>query len=230
MERHHSVHKDRSEALLISNRPRPSCSDTSPLADSLRAMGLVDIMELDSGIRIDLKYASTDNFLKINLYGNFRTCFLQQDVAKRLVNAQHLLREKYPFYSLIVYDAARPLHIQKLMWDTLKMPPGKKQQYLSSPQTRSLHNYGTAVDLSIISRDGNVLDMGTPYDYFGALAHPEFEERFLSEGKLSLPQLMNRELLREIMQEAGFHKIETEWWHFNSCSRAEAERRYRIIP
>jgi D-alanyl-D-alanine dipeptidase len=200
------------------------------LSDSLRAMGLVNINELDTGIQVDLKYAGTDNFLKKNFYGNFKSCYLQPDVAQRLLKAQQLLRKKYPFYSLIVYDGARPLHIQKLMWDALKMPVQSKQQYLSSPETKSLHNYGTAVDLSIIARDGNVLDMGTPYDYFGAIAHPEFEDRFLNEGKLSLHQIMNRELLRDIMQEAGFRKIETEWWHFNTCSRAEAESRYRIIP
>jgi D-alanyl-D-alanine dipeptidase len=213
------------------------CSDTarktiaapSEMASSLRAAGLINAREQDSSIQVVLKYAGPDNFLGFNMYGSFHQCFLQREVTDKLVQAQKILHGMYPFYSLIVYDAVRPLHIQKMMWDTLKMPVGIKQQYLSSPDVVSLHNYGAAVDVSIITRDGLLLDMGTPYDFFGPLAHPEFEDRFREEGKLSLRQILNRELLRTVMHSAGFSPIETEWWHFNSCSRQEAARLYKVI-
>ncbi|HEV7230584.1 MAG TPA: M15 family metallopeptidase [Bacteroidia bacterium] len=208
---------------------KPDAAEMYEMADSFLAAGLTDVRQQDSSIQVDLKYAGSDNFLGFNMYGKLKRCFLQPDVTGKLVKAQKILRSMYPFYGLIVYDAVRPLHIQKMMWDTLKMPAGIKQQYLSSPQVISLHNYGAAVDLSIITRDGLLLDMGTPYDFFGPLAHPEFEDRFREEGKLSLKQILNRELLRTVMHAAGFSPIETEWWHFNSCSRQEAARMYKVI-
>jgi D-alanyl-D-alanine dipeptidase len=203
--------------------------DTLGLECKLRSMGLVDVQELDSSIHVDLKYSGRDNFMGFPVYQDLHHAFLQNDAAGRLVKAQHFLKKRFPFYSLLIFDAVRPLHIQKLMWDTLKMPSGWKQQYLSSPTLGSLHNYGVAVDVSIINADGQELDMGTKYDYFGALAHPEFEDRFVLEGKLSHRQMLNRELLREVMQAGGFSRIETEWWHFNSCSRTDCARLYKIV-
>jgi D-alanyl-D-alanine dipeptidase len=203
--------------------------DSSDLEGKLRIMGLVDVQELDSSFHVDLKYAGTDNFMGFPVYRHLHHAFLQADAAGRLVKAQRLLKKRFPFYSILIFDAVRPLHIQKLMWDTLKMPPGWKQQYLSSPALGSLHNYGVAVDVSIVNADGQELDMGTKFDFFGALAHPEFEDKFVREGKLSHRQMLNRELLREVMQAGGFSRIETEWWHFNCCSRTECARLYKIV-
>ena len=92
-----------------------------------------------------------------------------------------------------------------------------------------MHNFGAAVDLSIINENGYVLDMGTEYDYFGELAYPREEDRMIKEGKLSHKQLLNRELLRSVMEQSGFSGITTEWWHFNSCRRSEAYTLYPII-
>jgi D-alanyl-D-alanine dipeptidase len=203
--------------------------DTLALENVLRRMGLVNVQELDSTIRVDLKYAGSDNFMGFPVYQHLHHAFLQPDAAARLVRAQHFLKKQFPFYSILIFDAVRPLHIQKLMWDTLKKPSGWKQQYLSSPALGSLHNYGVAVDVNLISQDGQELDMGTKFDFFGPLAHPEFEDRFVQEGKLSHRQLMNRVLLREVMQAGGFSRIETEWWHFNSCSRNDCARLYKIV-
>lgn len=201
----------------------------SELERSLLAAGLVDVQQLDSSIVIDLRYSTTDNFLGFDVYGDFDRCFLQPDVAEKLVKAQSLLKKKYPYYSLVVYDAVRPLRIQRLMWDTLKLPPGQKQKYLSNPANGSLHNFGAAVDVGIIDENNIPLDFGTKYDYFGELAHPEKEEQLLDEGRISHRQLLNRELLREVMRKAGFSGIQTEWWHFNACSRAAAKERYKIV-
>jgi D-alanyl-D-alanine dipeptidase len=189
----------------------------------------VDIKDVDSSIKVDLKYSSYDNFLCTDMYGDLEKAYLQPDVAEKLKSAQQSLRKKYPYYSLIIYDAVRPRSIQAKMWDTLKLPFSVRTKYVSNPQNGSLHNFGAAVDLSIIDENGIVLDMGTPYDFFGELAYPREEERMIKEGKLSYKQLLNRKILRDVMLEAGFMDITTEWWHFNSCFRSQAISKYKII-
>lgn len=191
--------------------------------------GLIDVQTVDTTIVIDLKYSTTDNFLGLDVYGGFNKCYLQPDVAEKLKLAQQFLKSNFSFYSLIVYDAARPRSIQYQMWDTIKIPLKERSKYLSNPKNGSLHNFGAAVDLSIIDENGYLLDMGTPYDFFGELAYPREEERLNKEGKLTRKQLLNRELLRTVMTKAGFTGITTEWWHFNSCSRSEAIVKYKII-
>jgi len=191
--------------------------------------GLIDIKSIDSTVVVDLKYSTTDNFLGLDVYGTFNKCYLQPDVANKLKTAQQLLRSKFPYYNIVVYDAARPRSIQYKMWDTIDVPVVERSKYLSNPQNGSLHNFGAAVDVSIIDENGYVLDMGTGYDYFGELAYPREEERMNREGKLTRIQLLNRELLRTVMLQAGFAGITTEWWHFNSCTRQEAFSRYKII-
>ncbi|MCE3279056.1 MAG: peptidase vanX D-ala-D-ala dipeptidase [Bacteroidetes bacterium] len=199
------------------------------LEQQLMSAGLTDIKTVDSSIIVDLKYSSCDNFLFVDLYGDLTKCYLQPDVAEKLKNAQKILRTKFPYYSLIVYDGVRPRSIQLKMWDTISVPRSERSKYVSNPQNGSLHNFGAAVDLSIIDQNGIVLDMGTPYDFFGEMAYPREEERMIKEGKMTHKQLYNRQILREAMVEAGFLSITTEWWHFNSCLRREAIEKYKII-
>ena len=238
------VHVDNSPAKIViadTISLKPSCdsinhslvsqiSQVYTVAEqSMINAGLIDIQTIDTTIVTDLKYSTTDNFLGLDVYGVFNKCYLQPDVAEKLKIAQQLLRSNFSYYSLIVYDAARPRSIQYQMWDTIKIPLKERSKYLSNPKNGSLHNFGAAVDLSIIDENGYVLDMGTPYDFFGELAYPREEERLNKEGKLSRKQLLNRELLRTVMTKAGFAGITTEWWHFNSCSRPEAMVKYKII-
>lgn len=191
--------------------------------------GLVNIKSIDSTIVVDLKYSSADNFLHKNLYGDLTNCYLQKDIAEKLANAQKKLKEKYPFYSLIIFDGVRPLSIQKTMWDELQVPENQKDKYVSDPEVGSLHNYGCAVDVSIVNEEGWQMDMGTPYDYFGELGHPIAEERMIKEGKLSWRQFENRKLLRDVMTQSGFTIISTEWWHFNGSSLKIAGEKYKIV-
>jgi D-alanyl-D-alanine dipeptidase len=163
------------------------------------------------------------------VYGDLENAYLQKDVAEKLVLAQLFLKSKFPYYSLIIYDAVRPRKVQKIMWDIIQVPKEEKTKYLSNPISGSLHNYGAAVDVSIIDERGTELDMGTKYDYFGELAYPEKEEQMIKEGKLTYKQIENRKLLRNSMEQAGFSPLETEWWHFNSCSRVAAMQKYSII-
>lgn len=206
--------------------PTPVITTTE---QSILDAGLVDIKSVDSTIVVDLKYSTTDNFLGMDVYGDFNKCYLQPDVAEKLKLAQQYLKEQYPYYNLVVYDGARPRSVQRIMWDTVDIPYMERGKFLSSPTSGSLHNFGAAVDISIIDEHGYTLDMGTPYDYVGELAYPREEDRLLREGKLSYKQLLNRELLRTVMNQAGFWGITTEWWHFNSCSRETAYEKYAII-
>jgi D-alanyl-D-alanine dipeptidase len=206
----------------------PAAKSETELA--MEQLGLVNIQELDSTIRVDLRYSTINNFTGKDMYGDLNRCYLQKDVAAKLVSAQAQLKMQYPYYSLLVFDGARPVSIQQLMWDSVDLAPGERQKYLSNPANRSLHNYGAAVDLTIVDERGNELDMGTPYDFFGELAHPRKESEYFEAGQLSEQQLANRELLREVMRAAGFSRIETEWWHFNSTSRVRAAEIYPVIP
>ena len=204
-------------------------NEITAIEKSLIEAGLVAVQTLDSSIQVDLKYSTTDNFLGIDIYGAFNTAYLQKDVAEKLVKAQQLLQSEYPYYSLIIFDAVRPRRFQYLMWDTIQVSEVERPKYLSNPQYGSLHNYGAAVDISIINDKGRLLDMGTPYDYFGELAHPTKEEQFLASGELTYRQAENRKILRKVMKAAGFFNIQTEWWHFNSCYRKEARQLYKLI-
>jgi D-alanyl-D-alanine dipeptidase len=131
---------------------------------------------------------------------------------------------------LLVYDGVRPLRVQKILWDTIDVPEKIKHFYVAHPDSGSIHNYGAAVDLTIADSVGNPLDMGTPFDFFGKLAYPVKEMEMLKEGKLTNEQVNNRLILRNVMLDAVFTPITTEWWHFNGCSRRRAEQVYKIVP
>ncbi len=210
-------------------QPRQLPLSISEIERSIIKAGLVDIKKVDSNIVVDLKYSTCDNFLCADMYGDFNKCYLQPDVAEKLKLAQQFLRSKFPYYNLIVFDAARPRSIQYKMWASIDVPYCERSKYLSNPNSGSLHNFGAAVDISIIDKNGFELDMGTPYDFFGELAYPREEERMIFEGKLTHTQLLSRELLRSVMEHSGFSSITTEWWHFNSCSRKEAYLKYAMI-
>ena len=132
-------------------------------------------------------------------------------------------------YSLIVYDAARPLSVQQKMWNVVKGT--SKYIYVSNPSRGGgLHNYGLAVDISILDDKGTPLPMGTPVDHLGREAHITEEAVLVAQGKLTEQERENRLLLRQVMKEAGFHPLPSEWWHFNRVSRQTAKERYRVIP
>lgn len=195
----------------------------------LESVGLVDIQTLAPGIKVELRYSSTNNFTGLDLYGELCKCYLQKEVAERLAEAEKNLELKYPYYRLLVLDCVRPLSVQQLMWDTVKDLFSEKIKFLSNPKYGSLHNYGAAVDLTLADERGNELDMGTPFDYKGELAYPEVEEVLLRKGLLSYRQVSNRKILRDAMRSAGFFNIQTEWWHFNAMTRERAAVQYELI-
>jgi zinc D-Ala-D-Ala dipeptidase len=150
-------------------------------------------------ISITFPYATTDNFVKTKLYSCSR-CFLRPDVAKALYKAHEQLQEQE--YGLRLFDCYRPHKVQYKMWE---IKPDER--YVGNPKKGSDHNRGIAVDLTIIDRNGNPLDMGTPFDDFSSKAHHTYR-------KLSPTVIKNRLLLKNTMASVGFHHVDTEWWHY----------------
>lgn len=223
--------------LLLSGcrqRPSPSVNTSyliptkSKTALYLDSLGLINLAEADSSIVIDLMYSHADNFTGEVLYEDLHEAYLHQDAMESLSKAQRLLKELHPGYSLIVYDAARPMSVQQKMWDVVKGT--SKYIYVSNPaHGGGLHNYGLAVDISILDEQGKPLPMGTSVDYLGKEAHITEETQLVKSGKITEQEHQNRLLLRRVMKEAGFRTLPSEWWHFNRCSRQMAKEKYQII-
>lgn len=194
----------------------------------LHDRGLVDISVLDSTIRVHLVYATPDNFMGETVYTGITRAWLHPDAAQKLVTAQQLLKKEHPDLTLVVYDAARPMSVQRKMWSLVRGTD--KVNYVSNPSNGGgLHNYGMAVDVTILDPAGEPLPMGTPFDFFGEEAHTNNEEALLASGKITRKEFDNRRLLRRIMKSAGFRTIPYEWWHFNACSRVEARQSYPVL-
>jgi zinc D-Ala-D-Ala dipeptidase len=201
----------------------------SDIEKVMKGYGLIDIHKIDTCIIVKLQYATEHNFLGKNIYHDLLHAYLQNEAAEKLKKAEIILKYTKPNYRLIILDAARPLSLQKVMWDEVKVPIAEKDKFVANPVYGSLHNYGAAVDATIADSSGKWLDMGTSYDSFENLAYPALENGFLKSGKLSHQQVDNRLLLRTIMKQSGFSGIETEWWHFNSCSRDYARKNYSLV-
>ncbi len=160
----------------------------------------VELSALDSTIILDLKYATTDNFVNEQLYDCGR-CFLRHEAASQLVKANKVLvNNGYRFKML---DCYRPLPIQQRLWDKFQ-----NASYVTPPSKGSMHNRGLAVDLTIVDSTGQELDMGTPFDFFGKEAHHTYTN-------FSDTILANRSLLKSMMGIVGFKSIRTEWWHYS---------------
>lgn len=214
----------RKTATVLQTR-KPSKSRPARMLDSL---GMVNIAEADSTIVVDLMYSKPDNFTGKVLYHELKEAYLHPKAARALLKAERLLRKLHPEYRLIVYDAARPLSIQSEMWNVVKGT--YKDIYVSNPaHGGGLHNYGLAVDISIIGNNGNPLDMGTPVDFMGKAAHITKEQELVHKNIISRQALRHRLLLRHVMQQAGFRPLPSEWWHFNYCSRKMARKYYKPI-
>jgi D-alanyl-D-alanine dipeptidase len=220
----------RTIAFLLFSFAAYAQKTTCSYALAMEKQGLVEVSANAPGVLVELKYGTADNFMGKDVYGCLKQAYVQKPVLHMLNKAQAALAKKYPGYHLLIYDAARPLSIQWVLWNTLtQYPPAERQKYVADPKQHSIHNYGSALDLTVADADGKALDMGTKYDFFGDLAYPSKEKQFLASGKLSQKAYQNRLILREAMQAAGFMRIEFEWWHFNAFSRAEAKRRFPVV-
>ena len=180
-----------------------------------------------AGIRVDLRYASANNFVGRDLYSPFDCAWLHRDAAAALEKVVAYLAARAPGHTALVLDALRPQRVQQQLWDALAGTG--LQMYLANPVRGSIHSYGMALDITLLDEQGRELDMGTGFDDMTNLSHPALEEGFLITGELTDEQVANRRLLREGMLEAGFFGINTEWWHFDCGDRELVRATYRRV-
>ncbi len=168
----------------------------------------VNIEEFSKDFVLDMRYATSNNFLKEKVYPCAK-CYIRKIVAEALMNANQDLIEKG--YKIKFFDCYRPHSVQKKMWKIFPNPG-----YVADPKGGSIHNKGAAVDITLVKLDGEPVDMGTGFDHFGKEAHHAYQHSKAIQA--------NRKLLRETMQKHGFNTIRTEWWHYNF----RAGKKYKI--
>lgn len=193
-------------------------------------MNIVSIQSVDSSILVDAKYTTKDNFMHQQLYQHIQTVYLQKEVAQRLAKVQRYLKTLHPQWSLLVYDGTRPVDVQQRMWNALdSIPVHERVKFVSNPKNHSVHNYGAAIDLTIVDERKVPIDMGAGYDDIRKIAYPSLEAQFLASGELTQVQVNNRILIRKVMKSQGFINIPSEWWHFNAFRRDEVKQRYQVV-
>jgi len=171
------------------------------------------------GYKIDLRYATKNNFVHENMYGTFKECWLEKSAADKLRVAFKKMREVKPKWSFIFYDCLRPRAVQRILW--AKVVGTENQMYVGNPDKGSVHNFGLAIDIGLLDENGKEVDMGTGFDSFSPVSQPKLEDQFLKEGKLTPEQLKNRKILRDAMGGAGFIQLPHEWWHYDSVYSKE---------
>lgn len=205
--------KEKEKTAVNLNDPQDSLTNSSsenfevvqsiaPL-DSLNSLPdttFVRLRDFSLDFAYDLRYATTNNFLKAKVY-NCAECYTRVKTAKALIAANKEFLAKG--YRIKFFDCYRPNSVQYKMWELVPNP-----QYVANPVKGSIHNKGGAVDITLEDSNGEELDMGTDFDFFGKRAYHD---------NLDLPKevLANRKLLKNTMEKHGFWSIRTEWWHYN---------------
>jgi D-alanyl-D-alanine dipeptidase len=164
---------------------------------------LVELTTLDPTIHLDIRYATTNDFLGTPVYTQARA-FLQRPAAEALVRALHKLEPLG--YGLLIHDAYRPWYVTKIFWDATP-PEGKI--FVADPSEGSRHNRGCAADLTLYDlATGTPIEMPGTYDEMSPRSFPDYP------GGTSLER-WHRDLLRRAMESEGFTVYEHEWWHFD---------------
>lgn len=164
---------------------------------------LVEIQQLDTTIRLDIRYATANNFSGQAVYAEPRA-FLQKAAAQALLAAHRTLRRQG--YGIMVYDAYRPWSVTKLFWDITKP---EHREFVADPAQGSRHNRGCAVDVTLYDlATGKAVEMTGDYDEWSERSYPHYTGGTAEQRRL-------RDLLRRHMEAAGFTVYPTEWWHFD---------------
>ncbi len=168
-----------------------------------RTADLVELVKLDSTVKLDIRYAGSNNFLGKPVYKEARA-FLQRPAAEALLAVHKELARSG--YGLLIHDGYRPWAITKLFWD---MTSGFQREFVADPKTGSKHNRGCAVDLTIYDlATGKVVEMPGSYDEMTPRSYPDYPG--------GPPEARaKRDLLRKAMESHGFTVESNEWWHFN---------------
>ena len=182
--------------IITFKEPKIEKPSLEELPDSL----FIRLADYSSDFQYDMRYATENNFLKAKVY-DCAECYTRVKTAKALIAANtHFMKQGY---RIKFFDCYRPNDVQYKMWEIVPNP-----QYVANPVKGSIHNKGGAVDITLVTLDGEEVDMGTDFDFFGKRAYHD---------NLDLPEpiLTHRKLLKETMEAHGFWSIRTEWWHYN---------------
>lgn len=172
-------------------------------AGTFREPDLVELIKLDRTIRLDIRYATSKNFMRRPVYKQARA-FLQRPAAQALARANKSLRKKG--YGLLIHDGYRPWSVTKLFWDAT---PADKKEFVADPAQGSRHNRGCAVDLSLFNlKTGKVVVMPSGYDEMSERSHINYTGGTDEQRRV-------RDLLRAAMEAEGFVVYEPEWWHYD---------------
>lgn len=168
-----------------------------------READLIELIKLDETIKLDIRYARSDNFVGRPVYTESRA-FLQRPAAEAVLRVHKKLGENG--LGLIIFDGYRPWAVTKLFWE---VTPEDKRKFVANPATGSRHNRGCAVDLSIYDlKTGKEIEMPSDFDEFTERASPNYQGGTVEQRK-------NRDLLRSLMEAEGFTVNSNEWWHFD---------------
>lgn len=192
-------------ALLVLILAAHTFAQTAPpkIKGANREADLLELVKLDSTIKLDVRYARSDNFVGRPVYAEARV-FLQRPAAEAVLKVHQKLKKQN--LGLVIFDGYRPWSVTKLFWT---VTPEDKRKFVANPATGSRHNRGCAVDLSIYDlRTGKLLDMPSDFDEFTERASPDYA------GGTEI-QTKNRDLLRHLMEAEGFTVNRNEWWHFD---------------
>ncbi len=163
---------------------------------------MVNILNCLPGIILDLRYATSNNFMKRKLYPHIHTTYLRSATIHALQNVAIELKKENLI--LKIFDAYRPYSVTEKMWEAVK-----DDRYAADPSKGSGHNRGIAVDLTLVDiATRKDLPMGTGFDNFSDTAHTDF-------NALPAAILINRNILKTTMEKYGFISLDTEWWHFS---------------
>lgn len=185
-----------SELLEESEEATSEESDFEPSDEDL-----VEVSLYAENIITDLRYATEDNFFKTKLYEENKA-YLRYGTLKKLLIAEKALEEK-GFY-IKIWDAYRPIEVQRAMWEICPDP-----RYVSDPEKGNLsHTRGSALDVTIVYKDGGEVLMPTDFDDFSEKADRDYSD-------VSDDAAENARTLETIMEEAGFIGYKAEWWHYS---------------
>lgn len=174
-----------------------------PQEPNKREADLLELVKLDKTVKLDIRYARTDNFVGKVVYPQARA-FLQRPAAEAVLRVHQTLKKQG--LGIVVFDGYRPWSITKLFWE---VTPDDKRKFVANPKTGSRHNRGCAVDLSIYElKTGRLVPMPSDFDEFTERASPDYKGGTPEETG-------NRDLLRKLMEAEGFTVNANEWWHFD---------------
>ena len=181
----------------------PVHAQTKPVETGKVEADLIELIKLDSTIKLDIRYATADNFVGRPVYPEARA-FLQRPAAEGVVRVHKWLKNKG--LGVVIYDGYRPWSFTKLFWETVQP---EQRKFVADPAKGSKHNRGCAVDLGVFDlKTGKAIPMPSAYDEFTDRAAPDYAGGTDEERS-------NRDMLRQLMEANDFIVNPSEWWHFD---------------